>query len=48
MMYWLLALAMAVYALTLNLKPFWAVFAVAIASSWLLKRPGAPQKSVST
>jgi protein-S-isoprenylcysteine O-methyltransferase Ste14 len=47
-MYWLLALAMAVYALTLNLKPFWAVFAVAIASSWLLKRPLTRQKSVST
>jgi protein-S-isoprenylcysteine O-methyltransferase Ste14 len=48
MMYWLLALAMAVYVLTLNLKPFWAVFAVAVAASWFLKPPGAPQKSVST
>ena len=45
MMYWLRALSMAVYAFTLRLRPFWAVCAIAIASSWLLKRPGTQQKS---
>jgi protein-S-isoprenylcysteine O-methyltransferase Ste14 len=39
-MYWLLALAMASFAVTLNIKVFWAVFAVAMAASFLYKRPG--------
>jgi hypothetical protein len=38
LMYWLLALAMSVFAITLNLKIFWGIFAVAMASSWLYKR----------
>jgi protein-S-isoprenylcysteine O-methyltransferase Ste14 len=38
LMYWLLALAMLVFAVTLNIKIFWGIFAVAMASSWLHKR----------
>jgi len=38
-MYWLLALAMWAFAITLSLKIFWCFFAVAMASSWLSKRP---------
>jgi len=38
-MYWLLALAMAVFAITLNIKFFWAIFALAVATSWLFKTP---------
>jgi protein-S-isoprenylcysteine O-methyltransferase Ste14 len=37
--YWLMALAMAAFAFTLNIKIFWGIFAVAFASSWLYKRP---------
>ena len=39
LMYWLLALAMAVFAVSLNIKLFWAIFAVAVAASWFLKTP---------
>jgi len=38
-MYWLLALAMASFAVTLNIRVFWAVFAVAMFASFLYKRP---------
>jgi len=38
-MYWLLVLAVAAFAVTLNIKIFWGVFAIAMASSWLLKAP---------
>lgn len=38
-MYWLLALAMAAFAVTLNILIFWGVFAAALAASFLLKRP---------
>lgn len=39
LMYWLLALAMGAFAITLNIKIFWSIFILAMASSWLLKRP---------
>ena len=39
LMYWLIALAMAAFAWTLNLGVFWGVFTVAFFSSWLLKKP---------
>jgi len=39
LMCWLLALASAAFALTLNLKVYWAIAAPGIASSWLMKRP---------
>jgi protein-S-isoprenylcysteine O-methyltransferase Ste14 len=45
LMYWLLALAMWAFAITLNLKIFWGIFAVAMASSWLYKRPERKQTS---
>lgn len=37
-MYWLLALAMAAFAITLNIKVFWGVCTFAIASSWVFHR----------
>jgi protein-S-isoprenylcysteine O-methyltransferase Ste14 len=40
LMYWLLTLAMASFAVTLNIKVFWGAFAVAMASSWLHKPAG--------
>jgi protein-S-isoprenylcysteine O-methyltransferase Ste14 len=40
LMYWLLALAMWAFAITLNIKIFWGIFAVAMASSWFYKRSG--------
>jgi protein-S-isoprenylcysteine O-methyltransferase Ste14 len=45
LMYWLLGLAMASFAVTLNLKVFWAVFAVAIIASFAYKRPDAKKRS---
>ena len=39
LMYWLLVLAVAAFAVTLSIKVFWGVFAAAIASSWILKSP---------
>lgn len=39
LMYWLLALAMGAFAITLNVKIFWGIFLLAMASSWLLKGP---------
>lgn len=39
LMYWLLTLALAVFAITLNVKIFWAMFTIAMASSFLYKRP---------
>jgi hypothetical protein len=32
LMYWLLALAMAVFAVTLSIKVFWVIFALALAA----------------
>jgi len=45
LMYWLSALAMSAFAITLNLKIFWGIFAVAIVSSWLYKRPEPTHRS---
>lgn len=39
MMYWLMALAMTVFAVTLNIKLFWGLFAVAMISAFLYKGP---------
>lgn len=39
LMYWLLALAMASFAITLKIKVFWAVFVVAMIASFAYKRP---------
>jgi protein-S-isoprenylcysteine O-methyltransferase Ste14 len=39
LMYWLMALAMAGLALTLNIKVFWGIFIVAVALAWFYKRP---------
>ena len=39
LMYWLLALAMAVFAITLNIKLFWTIFSLAVAASWFFKTP---------
>ncbi|HVN09463.1 MAG TPA: isoprenylcysteine carboxylmethyltransferase family protein [Patescibacteria group bacterium] len=47
--YWLFAAAVAAFAFTLNITVFWGVFALAVAASWLQKRPrtkeDAPQES---
>ena len=45
LMCWLLALASAAYALTLNLKVYWAIAIPGLVSSWLMKRP--PTKEAS-
>jgi protein-S-isoprenylcysteine O-methyltransferase Ste14 len=47
LMYWLLVLAVAAFAVTLNIKIFWGVFAAAMASSWLLKAPTTKQGPAS-
>ena len=39
LMYWLMAVAMVVFAVTLNIKFFWGIFAVAMASAFFYKRP---------
>lgn len=39
LMSWLLAVALAVFAFTLKLKPFWIVFAIAIVCSVVLRAP---------
>ncbi|HXX01789.1 MAG TPA: isoprenylcysteine carboxylmethyltransferase family protein [Candidatus Acidoferrales bacterium] len=39
LMYWIMALAMAVFAVTLNIRLFWGLFAVAMATAFLYKRP---------
>jgi protein-S-isoprenylcysteine O-methyltransferase Ste14 len=39
LMYWMISLAMGVFAATLNLKFFWGIFAVALATSFFGKRP---------
>lgn len=39
LMYWLLAFAMMAFAITLSIKIFWEIFAVAVVSSWFYKRP---------
>jgi len=39
LMYWIMALAMAVFAVTLNVRLFWGLFAVAMATAFLYKRP---------
>jgi protein-S-isoprenylcysteine O-methyltransferase Ste14 len=39
LMYWLMSLAMAGLAVTLSVKVFWGIFIVAIALSWVYKRP---------
>jgi hypothetical protein len=46
-MYWLMAAAMAGFAITLNIKVYWALFALAMASAWLYKRPEIKQNSSS-
>lgn len=45
-MYWIMALAVAAFAITLNIKSFWAIFAVAMASSFFLKTPGKQTSAV--
>jgi protein-S-isoprenylcysteine O-methyltransferase Ste14 len=47
LMYWLLTLAVAAFAVTLNVKVFWGIFAVAVASAWLYQHPQANQSSGS-
>jgi protein-S-isoprenylcysteine O-methyltransferase Ste14 len=47
LMYWLMSVAIAAFAITLNIKVFWAIFAVAMASAWLYKRPEDKQDSAS-
>jgi protein-S-isoprenylcysteine O-methyltransferase Ste14 len=39
LVFWLLVPSMAAFAATLNIKVFWAGFIVAMAASWLRKRP---------
>jgi len=39
MMYWLLALAVAAFAVTLNIKIFWAIFALGFLSAIFYKQP---------
>ncbi len=39
LMYWIMALAMAVFAVTLKIAFFWGLFAVAMATAFLYKRP---------
>ena len=39
LMYWLIAAAIAAFAVTLNIKVFWAIFAIAFASAFFYKRP---------
>jgi protein-S-isoprenylcysteine O-methyltransferase Ste14 len=41
LMYWLMTAALAVFAVTLNIKIFWAIFALAMGSAFFLKRPAA-------
>jgi len=48
LMYWLLTLAMSAFAMTLNIQIFWGIFAVAMASSWLYKRPETNHASTSS
>lgn len=48
LMYWLFAAAFTVFALTLNIKAFWGIFGVGVASSWLLKRTKTTRQSAST
>lgn len=38
-MYWLLAVAVAAFAATLNIKIFWGVFTLALVAAFLAKRP---------
>jgi protein-S-isoprenylcysteine O-methyltransferase Ste14 len=45
LVYWLLSLSMAAFAVTLNIKVFWGAFALATAPSWLWKRPWKKQGS---
>ena len=42
-MYWLLAFAMAVFAVTLDMKLFWAIFALAVAASWFFHKVPRPK-----
>jgi hypothetical protein len=39
LMYWLMAAAIAVFAITLKIAFFWGIFTVAMASAFLYKRP---------
>jgi protein-S-isoprenylcysteine O-methyltransferase Ste14 len=39
LLYWLLVLSMAAFAVTLNIKVFWGAFALATIPSWLSLRP---------
>jgi protein-S-isoprenylcysteine O-methyltransferase Ste14 len=47
LMYWLMALAVAAFAITLNIKVFWGIFAVAMVLSWFYKRPVTRSASTS-
>ena len=40
LMYWLELVAVTAFAVTLKIVVFWVLFAVAMSSSFLLKRPG--------
>lgn len=39
LMYWIMAVAMAVFAITLKIRLFWGIFAVAMVSAFFYKRP---------
>lgn len=47
LMYWLMAVAMIVFAVTLNIRFFWGVFALAMASAFLYKRAEAKPDSTA-
>lgn len=42
-MYWLMVLAMAAFAVTSNIKLFWAIFSLAVAASWLFYKVRGPK-----
>jgi protein-S-isoprenylcysteine O-methyltransferase Ste14 len=45
LMSWLMGMAMAGFAITLNIKVYWVLFALAMASAWFYKRPETKEKS---
>ena len=46
LMYWLIAVAIAAFAVTLNIKIFWGIFAIAFASAFLYEKPAKKVDSV--
>ena len=46
--YWLFTAAIAAFAFTLKITVFWGVFALAVAASWLQKRPPTKAESATT